>query len=216
MASQRQLHAAFTQLRRRRRDECSRHPLKTRVGIDFAAPHRDGPTLLFSLNCFVVPVRALHETHGDLPPRLPRPVDDALCIIVARAQVRLHGDTRLKIILFARAHEEFKREVFERELLHVEVHEDALALGGFENRPDVFQQSADRSLGVDWIDARRQRTDLDRHIRSRDRAEVIGFQSRIRAPRRNRLRKILDQIKVFAAIRVSLIVTHACLAEQVD
>ena len=216
VTSEREFHAAFALGRGRRCDKSRGHALEARVGVNLAAPHRNRPALLFRVDRFVIPVRAFHETNRDLAARALRPLDDAARVIVARAQVRLHCQASVEVVLLAGTHEEFERQILERELLHVEVDENAFALRGFENWAERVEQAADRAFGIDRINARRKRADFDRDVRARNRPEVIVLKTRIRAPRSDRRRKILDEIEILAAIRFGFVIAHTCFAEKID
>ena len=61
-------------------------------------------------------------------------------------------------------------------------------------------QCAERALEVDRVGPGAERTDLDRDVRPRDRAEVVGFQQRIRRPLGDRVGQGFDQIEIAALI----------------
>ena len=120
--SKRQLHAAFAALAGRVLNEVLRNAFEACVGVTLAAPHRNRPSLLLSVNGFVIPVCALHEPNRDHAPGALGPIDHAACIIGGTAQVRLHGQSGLKVHGFAASLKELNSEIFQRKLLHVKVH----------------------------------------------------------------------------------------------
>jgi len=118
--------------------------------------------------------------------------------------------------LFAATHEELEREIFQRKLLHVKVHKDAMFMGGFKHWGQRGLQASERSSEVDWIGARKERRDLDRNICAGDRAEVIAFQQCIGCPCGNFAGQNFNEVEIFVAIHLSLAVAQTRFAEQVD
>ena len=128
------------------------------------------------MNGLVVPVRTLYEPHGDDAPGALGPIHHAARIIRRTAQVCLHGKSGLKVHCLAATLEELNGEVLERKLLHVKVDKYPMLLGTFKNRHDFRHQRANGTLGIDWVNASAERTDLDADIRPWNWTKVIGFQ----------------------------------------
>ena len=141
--SKRQLHAAFAALAGRVLNEVLRNAFEACVGIALAAPHRNGPSLLLSVNRFVIPVCAFDQPNSDHAPGAFGPIDHAACIVGGTAQVRLHGQSGLKVHGFAASLKELNSEVFQRKLLHIKVHQHAVFLSTLKNRHDFRHQRAD-------------------------------------------------------------------------
>ena len=214
--AERELHAALAAAPRRRLEEDAAHPLEARVAVALAAPDRHRPAHLLGVDRLVVPVRALDEAHRHRTAASRRPLGDVPRVVVARAQVRLHGEPALERDRIAASLEELEGEVLERPLLHVEVDEDAALGGGLEHRRERLHESSQRALEVDRIGRGVERGDLDRDVRARDRPKMIRVEPRVRGPLRDRLGQIADEVEVLAAVDLGLGVGDARFAEQVD
>ena len=95
------------------------------------------------MNGFVIPVCALDQSNSDHAPGSLGPIDHAACIVGGTAQVRLHGQSGLKVHGFAASLKELNSEVFQRKLLHIKVHQHAVLLSTLQNRHDFRHQRAD-------------------------------------------------------------------------
>ena len=138
VATQRQLGAAIAHFTRAMLQENFLHALKARVGFNLGCPHWTWPTLLLRVNGFVIPVRAFDQAHRDHAATFLRPRCNAARVIIAAAQIRLHGKARLKWNGLATTHKQFKREVLQRELFHVKVHQHFVGDGRLQNWTQRF------------------------------------------------------------------------------
>ena len=215
VAAQRQLHATFACALRCALQEDALHALEARVGERLLGPHGAGPTLLLGVDGLVVPVRALHQSHGHHATGALAPLHHAARVVVAALQVGLHGQTRVEGNLLAAAHEQLQREVLQRELLHVEVDQHAALLRRLQDRAQSLHQAADRAFGVDRIGARVQRADLDAHVHARNGAQVIALEACIRGPAGHLRGQVVDQVQVLLLVGRGFLVAHARLAQQV-
>ena len=105
------------------------------------------------MNGFVIPVCAFDQSNSDHAPGAFGPIDNAACIIGGTAQVGLHGQSGLKVHGFAAPLKELNSEVFQRKLFHIKVHQNAVLLGTLKNRHDFRHQRADRTLGINGVNA---------------------------------------------------------------
>ena len=201
---------------RGRRNESGSHALEARVGLRLAAPDGNGPASLLGDDRLVVPVGALDEAHGHLPASIAGPLDDPASVVVAAAQISLHGQPRREVDRVAALHEELEGQVLLLEELHVEVDEYVVLRRGLEDRPQRHLEAIDRPLEVDRVGAGVERADLDRHVGALDRAEMIRLQALVLRPAAHGLRQVLDQVEIADLIRARLGVADARLAEQVD
>ena len=153
VGTKRQFHTAFAALAGRVLNEVLRDAFEACVGVTLAAPHRNWPSLLLSVDGFVIPVRTLDQPNSDHAPGSLGPIDNAACIVGGTAQIRLHGQSGFKVHRFAASLKELNSEVFQRKLLHIKVHQHAVLLGTFQNRHDLCHQRADRTLGINGVNA---------------------------------------------------------------
>ena len=216
VAAEGELHAAFLGGAGRGVDEGPGHPFEAGVRVGLPAPHRDGPSHLLGVDRLVVPVGALDQSHRDLSAGSLRPLDDPGGVVVAGTQIGLHRESGGEVDLLAASHEEFEGQVLERELLHVEVDQDALLLRLQEQWPQGFDQAVDRSFGVDRIRLGVERADLDRDVGAGDHAEMVSLQSLVHRPRVDRIREVRDEIHVLRPVGLGLLVGDARLAEEID
>ena len=85
-----------------------------------------------------------------------------------------------------------------------------------EQRAKRFDQAVDRTRGVDGIGLGVERTDLDRDVGPRNRAEMVAFEFLVLRPAVDRVGEILDQIHVLRAVVRGFGVRDAGFAQQID
>ena len=124
-----QRDAALAFLARNGADQHLGHLLEVGVGVPFFGPDRVRPAHPLGVDRLVVPVGALDQPDGHLAAGAAGPVDDALGVVGAAAQVRLQGQAGGEIDRLAAPLEQRERQVLQRELLHVEVYQHVV-LGG--------------------------------------------------------------------------------------
>ncbi len=214
--SEGQLDARFAGSSGRRIDEVVDHPFEAGVGIGLASPDRFGPAVHVGVDDLLVPVGALHQPDGYLPSDPSGPVDDSSGVGLAAAQVGLHRKAGLEVVLLAASLEQRQGQILERVVLHVEVDEDAVSTGLFEDGTDHVHQSVERAVQIDRIGSGVERADLDRHVGAGNRPQMICFEDGVRSPRTHGRGKGLHQIEVALLVGGGLLVAHAGLTKQID
>ena len=209
------LHATLVVGAGSRVDQRLAHTLETSVGITLATPDRHWPAHLLGVDDLVVPVRALDQTHRDLASRALRPFDDSPGIVVTGTQIGLHGETGREIDAFAASHEEFKGEILERVVLHVEIDQD-VSLGRLrQHRGEGFNQSLKGTFKINRIGTGEEGGDLDRDVGPGDRTEVIPIESVVCIPAVHVGGEVLDEVEVLGSVRRCFGVGDARLSEKV-
>ncbi len=152
-----QSDASFAGPSRRRRQQAFGHLLETGVGLAFLGPDGDGPAHALGVDHFVVPVGALDQPHGHLPPGPPRPGDDPLGVGHAALQIRLQGQSGRKVVCLAATLEQCQGQILQGALLHVEVHEHLVPGGRRQDRPQDLGQRIERAFEIDRVGPRKAR-----------------------------------------------------------
>ena len=101
--------------------------------------YRTIPAVLAGFHCFVVPVCAFYESHGESRAACLAPVEELAQIGLYIPQIRLDHDPGVRPLFELRLgehrFEKFKRDVFVIVTFHVEINEGAELSCAAQNRP---------------------------------------------------------------------------------
>ena len=199
-----ELDPALAGLARAGIEEDLDHVLEAAVGLPLLVPDRARPALLLGVDGLIVPIRALDQADGHHAPGAPGPVGDPLGVVHTGLEVGLHGQAGLEVEGLAGVHEGVEGQVLERELLHVEVDQHAVALGRCEDGLEAAHQVVDGRLGGDGVELGAEAGDLDGHIDARDGSEVVLLEAVAGLPAGGLAHEVLDQVEVLGLVGVGL------------
>lgn len=132
--------------------------LVTGVALGLGFPHRHGPALLPRDDALIIPIRALHEPHGDALALGAGPVDELAQIGLAVLEVRLHRDAALRAVSELRLgedrFEEAQREVLHRVTLHVHADAGAEFLRAAQHGAQTLAEFRDGGFGIGHVNLR--------------------------------------------------------------
>ena len=179
-----------------------------RVGLDLE--HRRAPAVLYRLDDLVVPVRALDEPHGQrvgaLGTGAVRPVDHGVERLRRVAQVGLQDHAGRRAVAELRLGEQLEDELEHRvarvERLHVDVQVGAELARAAQEAAQPVGGVALAALGRVGAQQRRERRDLDREVRARERAGAVALERGALRPAARLRGERLERLG--AALRVAL------------
>ena len=159
---------------------------------------------------FEVPVGTFYKSYGDDTTCFDCPLCDSLCVIYAALEVCLHCDSCFEVDGVAGVHECVECEVFEFELFHIEVDEDAVAFCCFEYWGCAGHKIYNRGVWCYWIEVCAQACHFDRDIDAGDDSEMIRFESLGVFPGGCFIDEVVDEVEVFCLVCVCFCVGDTC------
>jgi hypothetical protein len=190
---------------------------EVRVALRFLQPDRDTPAVLRRLDLLVIPVSALHESHGETRASLPAPFDQVREVAFRIAQVGLDHDAGVRPVaelrLVEQRPEKFQRRVFVRVALHVEIDEGSDFARAAQDRAQLRREVRDCVLRVCRVHLRIKRGDFYRHVDDREQLGV--FAQRI-GPAAGPFRQAVEQMEAALGVFVRLLFAHHRFAEEID
>ena len=200
-------------------------PLEVGIGLGLVLVDGDRRTLGPAHHRLGVPIRALHQPHGDRTATPARPLDQVGEIAVRILQVGLQDDAGLhtrELGLVEQLPEELQAQALDVVVLHVEIDERVLR-GGYPALARAPQDRAKAFLGLgqpvvtrERRERGRQRRGFDTHVDPRQRPEVVALEMIVGRPARCRLEQDREQRIDARGVAVGLADGDRLLAEQID
>ena len=159
------------------------------LGLDLVDRHR--PALGPGVHRLGVPVRALHQPHGEGHVAGRGPGDHLGQVVAAVLQVGLDhhaGVDAGELGLGEQLAGEAQREVLDVGVLHVDVDVHAETAGQLEDRPDARLGTGEADLAGQRFEVGGEGRRLDRHVDAGQRAEVVALEVVVGRPARGRVR----------------------------
>ena len=190
------------------------------VGRGLVLEHRHRPALGPGVDGLRVPVRPLHQSHGDRLGPARRPGDEVGQVVAAVAEVRLDHDARGQVgelVLGQQVAEERERQVLGVVVLHVDVDERAALAGEPQDRPQPLLGPGQAHVAAERLVVGGQRGRLDADVDPGQRARGRRARGGRRAPsRRCAEARAVTQLGHPGGVAVGLGGHHRLLAQHVD
>jgi hypothetical protein len=167
----------------------------------------------------VVPIRALHEPHGDALPLGARPVDHVAQIGLGVLEVSLHREAALRAIgelrLGENRFEEAQREVLHRVALHVHADEGAEFLRAAQHGAEALAELRDGGVGIGRVNLRVEGGELHGDVQARDFAARRDVALAGAAPLRRLAGEQVHEREIAGGVFVGLLLADDRFAEHV-
>src|SRR5256714_2622887 len=195
----------------------TREGFEIHVALRLLKIDRTIPSVLLRFNCFVIPVRALHQPHRETRAPCTTPFDQIAEIGFGVAQIRLNNDPGVGPVLefsFAESClEQLERNIFMRVAFHIEIDEGAEFAGAAQNWSQLRREMRNGVSRIGRIYLRIERRDFHGEIYKRKKLGI--FSARI-GPASRFAREALQQIEATHRIFIGLFFTEDSLAQKID
>jgi hypothetical protein len=203
-----------------RREEEPGETLEARVGLALDLEHGSLPAFQAGVRRLVIPVRALHETHGDRGSTLARPRDQTAGVALGVGEVRLddHADVPdlPELALDEQLHHDVEREIFESPVLHVDLDVSPVGLGRAEDGTEPRAHRGEGAARGDGVEIRVESGELDRDVHPRQDAPRRAVEPRDLRPALGFGAELLGEVEVSSLVGGGFRLAQTRLAQDVQ
>ena len=157
-----------------KQDSCER--LEIDVAFGLLKINRTIPAILARFYCFVIPIRSLHQPHGETRAAFAAPIDQIAQIGFRISQISLDDDPGMwpifELPFGENLFEKFERRIFVRVTFHVEINEGAEFSGPAQNRSQFRREMRDCIGRIGRVHLRIERGNFDGKIYDREKLRV--------------------------------------------